>query len=102
MHESLVTCKSKVEHVLFTYPKTRDSDKLLWIAYLAVFHDLKKILGEKAWNQFKQVILDEQTPTMESVRRIRQKYQELGQFVGSNRKERLDEAFLIKNTIKDL
>lgn len=102
MHESLKTCKEKVGQILEQYPKTRDSDKWLWIAYLVIHHDLKNLLGEKAYESFKGLILNDKTPTMETVRRIRQKYQEEGKFVGLKRIDRLGEASAVREVIKCL
>jgi hypothetical protein len=89
--ESLETCSDKVEAIMKVHPATRDSDKLLWLAYLVVHHDLRKLLGDKAYTQFKDILLDKKTPTMESVTRARRKIQESGNYQGEKRAQRLDE-----------
>lgn len=96
MTESLTTIKEKVEKILKEFPKTRDSDKLLWIAYMVIYHDLKHVLGEKSYQYFKMMLLDENVPTMESVRRVRQKLQESGNYIGSCRETRLIESNSVK------
>jgi hypothetical protein len=92
MTESLNTIKDKVEDILKSFPQTRDSDKLLWLAYLVIHHDLKATLGDEAYNSFKAILLNDDTPTMESVRRVRQKLQESGQYVGEKRADRMKES----------
>ena len=94
MEESLRTIKDKVAFILETYPSTRDSDKYLWLSYLTNFHGLKSVLGNNgdAYADFIQLILDKDTPTMESIRRVRQKLQEKGLYVGENRSERIEES----------
>jgi hypothetical protein len=97
MTESLVTCKEKVGHILNAYPETRDSDKTLWLAYLVIFHNLKNTLGEENYRVFKAIIMNDKTPTMESIRRIRQKFQEDGKYVGENRIDRLKESESVRD-----
>jgi len=92
MTEAVVTIKSKVEKILNKFPITRDSDKLLWLGYLVQYHNLKTALGEEGYKALKAVIMHEDTPTMESVRRVRQKLQEEGKYQGNKRKDRLEEA----------
>lgn len=100
MSESLETCKSKVGFILNEYVSTRDSDKQLWLAYLCLFHDLKEKIGEGPYRELKKLIMSEDTPTMESIRRIRQKYQENGMYAGNGRKTRLEEAEVVKEMMK--
>lgn len=100
MSESLKHTKEKVEFLLSEYPQLRDSDKLLWLAFLSKFHDLKNTLGDEAYGKLKQIIMDKKTPTMESVRRVRQKIQEQGLFIGAKRKYRMAESEDVKETLK--
>ena len=97
MSEGIITCKDKVESILNKYGETRDSDKLLWLAYLCTNHGLNNILGDK-YPEFKKMIMNESTPTMESIRRIRQKFQEDGKYVGQKRSQRMEE----KQTITEM
>jgi len=99
MSEGILTCKDKVNEILADYNETRDSDKLLFLAYLCKYHGLKQKLGPIAYAQLKAIIMDDNTPTMESIRRVRQKLQEDGQFVGKNRRCRLKESIVIRDMI---
>jgi hypothetical protein len=97
MTEGLKTVKDKVGNLLEKYPELRDSDKLLWLAYLNAEHKMRNVIGEAAYIRLKAIVLDENTPTMESIRRIRQKYQEDGLYVGEKRGDRLKEADKVKD-----
>ena len=97
MIKDLVKAKDKVESLLKSYPECRDNDKLLWLAYLVVFHDLREILGEEAYVKFRELLLNEDTVTMESIRRVRQKFQEEGKYVGTKRKHRLKEETEVRD-----
>jgi len=96
MINDLIKQKERVEFVLEKYPSTRDSDKLLWLAYLVIFHDLKNVLGEEHYELLKSVVMDKTCPTMESIRRLRQKFQEGGKFVGTKREVKLREESLVR------
>lgn len=100
MSEGILTCKGKVTSILSEHEETRDSDKLLWLAYLCKHHDLKNKIGWISYAQLKAVIMDDNTPTMESVRRVRQKLQEDGKFVGKNRRTRLKESEVIAEMMR--
>ena len=97
MIKDLVKAKDKVESLLKSYPECQDNDKLLWLAYLVVFHDLRKTLGEEAYVKFRELLLNEDTVTMESIRRVRQKFQEEGKYVGTRRKRRLKEETEVRD-----
>lgn len=101
MSEGLETCKDKVGFILSEYVSTRDSDKMLWLAYLVMFHDLKGILGKESYEKLKTLIMSENTPTMESIRRIRQKYQEGGMYAGNGRKARLEESEVVRGMMSN-
>ena len=101
MSYDLVTAKDRVEHILSRYPDTRDSDKLLLIAYWCVFHGLKDVLGEEKYLEFKKFILNDAVPTMESLRRVRQKFQENGMYCGEKREMRIEESGVVKEMIRD-
>jgi hypothetical protein len=97
MTDGLKTVKSVVGSLLEQCPELRDSDKMLWLAYLNVEHNVGNVIGWDAYSKLKAVLLDERTPTMESVRRIRQKYQESGLYTGKKRKERMKEAVSVRD-----
>lgn len=100
MSEAIETCKSKVENVLLKYPDTRDSDKLLWIAYLVKYHGLRNILDDYAYAAFKAMVMDENTPTVESITRIRRKFQEQGKYEGNNRAQRMSEQHSVIKVLR--
>lgn len=96
MVESLTTIKDTVGELLDNYPVLRDTDKLLWLAYLNYKHDMRNTIGEDAYQKLKNIIMDENTPTMETIRRIRQKFQQNGMYLGEKRQEKLAEAENVK------
>ena len=100
MLESLETAKEKVEFILSNYPTLRDSDKKLWLGYLNLYHGLRKKIGEESYSILKEIILSDSTPTMESIRRIRQKLQENGLYQGEKRIQRLKEAEKVRRWAK--
>lgn len=87
--QQLDNIKTRVGYLLKEYPALRDCDKKLWIAYLNMFHDLPSKVGEEAYEAFCKLMFDEKVPIMESVRRVRQKFQENDQYVGMKRKARM-------------
>ena len=97
MSEGLDTIKDKVGKLLEDYPVLRDSDKLLWLAYLNKEYDMFHKIGLESYAILKEIIMDDNTPTMESIRRVRQKYQEEGLYVGEKRSKRLKEADRVKD-----
>lgn len=101
MIKDLLKAKDRVEHILKEYPTSRDSDKVLWLAYLVMFHDLRKILGPTAYADFKAILLNEDTVTMESIRRMRQKFQEDGKYVGTKRKFKMEEEKLVREMMRE-
>ena len=70
-------------------------------AYLAVFCSLEKSISESSnpWNTFTNIIYSKTTPTMESIRRVRQKYQESGKYLGTKRKEKLAGGYFSEDCI---
>lgn len=71
------TVKGEVERVLRDFLPTRDDDKLLLL-------EVWRACGLELPLHVRNKILDEM-PSPESVRRIRQKFQESGQYRGMNR-----------------
>lgn len=94
MIDDLVTSKDKVEFLLKKFPELRDNDKKLWVAYLNIFHGLGEKLrnSQDPWVTFRHVLYDDDTAMPESIRRIRQKFQEAGLYVGEKREARLRES----------
>jgi hypothetical protein len=68
--------RDKVKTILEKYPETRNSDKLLWLAYMCFYKELKFIIGEENYVKFRALLLQESTPTFESLTRARRKIQE--------------------------
>lgn len=94
MIRDLIKVKDKVAYILENHPHTRDCDKSLWLAYLVFFHDAQNVVNHSndPWYSFRDLIKSTDTPTMESVRRVRQKYQEDGQYIGKKRALKMREA----------
>lgn len=65
--------KSQVEFTLKNYPETRNNDKLLQVTVLKNFYDVESI----------DDILKPEVPSLESIRRCRQKLQSEGKYQGS-------------------
>lgn len=79
----------KVEFLLKSSKGLRSNDMKLWIAYLVMFHDLQTVLNKrKPYEQFKNLILDDAVPSMETIRRARQKLQAAGKYIGVRKKEK--------------
>jgi len=93
-HKNAFNVKSRVEHLLKNYDALRDNDMQLWLSYLSMFHNLKGRINEavNAYDEFCDIVLDKEVPTMESIRRSRQAFQERGLYVGVKRSERLNAA----------
>jgi len=88
MKEELTKTKQKVSYLLDKWPQLRDSDKLLMLAYLCQFHNLMTVLGPEAYERLKAVVMAEDTPSFESIRRVRQKLNQDGQYIGKSYKNR--------------
>jgi len=99
MSRDLNTVGTGVYCLLQSYPELRDNDTLLLFAYLNKFCGLKKALGDDAYNKLKEICLDNATPKFESIRRVRQKIQESGLFLGKKRQQKLEEAELVKEVL---
>lgn len=65
--------KTQVEYTLNNYPATRNDDKLLQVTILKKFYGVKSI----------DDILKPKVPSLESIRRCRQKLQSEGKYRGS-------------------
>ena len=71
------TIEKKVEFVLKTYPKSRDSDKNLIVYYMIVYHGVTRLTE----------ILDDDIPSFESITRCRRHLQSLGLYKASEQVE---------------
>jgi hypothetical protein len=92
----IIKVQDRVEYLLEKYVETRDSDKLLWLAYNAVFNDLKAHLVN--YNMFRAWLLKPKTPVFESLSRARRKIQEEKiELRGQYYSRRQDEAEAIRN-----
>ena len=67
--------KSNVEYILTVHPETRDNDRLLYKKYLETFFD-----KQDYW----KLMMSIDAPTMLSVVRIRQKFNQNGLYVGKS------------------
>ena len=97
MINDIYSVKDRVAKILEKAPQTRDSDKLLWLAYMVQHHQLKAKLGDVAYYTLKGIFTSEDCPSMESIRRVRQRYQEEGLFPGSSnvkRRRKKEETFV--------
>jgi hypothetical protein len=74
MVNDLLKVEDRVKTILTKYPETRDSDKLLWLAYNSIYNNLKNVL--KDYSLFKRWLLNKNTPVFESLSRARRKVQE--------------------------
>lgn len=101
MIKDLVKIKTKVEVVLSKYKDTRDNDKLLWLALMATHYDLRGVLGEEAYDNFKTWLLNNNIPTFESVTRVRRKFQEQGKYLGTNQHIKAQEELAVREWARD-
>lgn len=87
MLKSLINNKERVAYILERHPVTRDCDKTLWLAYMVFYHGLKGTLEKSfdPYSDFRALLLDKKVPSFESLARIRRKFQEAGQYVGTKR-----------------
>lgn len=88
-----------VHDILQKYPETRDSDKLLWIAYLAIHCKAKDMnKASDPYLFFKEMIMNPNTIQMATVIRCRAKIQnEKKLFVGTRALEKAMRAEEVKS-----
>lgn len=96
--EEIDSCLNKVWDLMYRIPKTRDSDKLLWLAYLQFYCDAQKRVT--SWNSFKLFLMDKDVLQMATIIRCRAKIQEAGYLWGNNRRERMQKADLFRDYFK--
>lgn len=93
--DQLPTVLKKVEKILQISPETRESDKILYVAYLVLYHDLAKKLGSK-FHIVRDILLNSDTPSMDSVSRTRRILQSSGKFppCDPKRRKQLEAKFI--------
>ena len=97
--DGLITVQDKVQALLEDYPMLRDSDKKLWLAYMVKCPGLRITMkaASNPYESFKRLLLDDSTPTMETVTRARRKIQEKNPALrGEGYKTRHDESENVK------
>ena len=84
--------------ILRDQPKTRDSDKLLLLAYWQFECGAQNIdESTTPWGEFKKLLMSKDTYQPATIIRTRAKIQEGGYMWGKNRQMRLDRAEKIKD-----
>ena len=96
MIDDLHKVESKVNYLLSKYPQTRDSDKMLWLAYNVKFNSLKESIGKDAYLAFRKWLLSKETPVFESLSRARRKVQARDKDLEGDKNKRLAEADQVK------
>lgn len=71
----LTAVKQQVEYILKNFPETRDNDKKLQVKVLTQFYGVEKITD----------IMKPGIPSLESIRRCRQKLQSDGKYPSTNK-----------------
>lgn len=102
MIKKLKDAKVKVEELLAKYPTTRDCDKTLYLAYLLTSHDVKRKINDGGYDAFKEIFMNKDTTTMDSITRARRKIQEEGRWIGIKRKYRKMEEEIVREHIREL
>lgn len=86
----LKTISNRVLLILQKYPETRDSDKVLWLAYNSIYNDLKGVIASGDYSAFKSWVLKDNTPVFESLSRCRRKLQEQYPELAGKKAERME------------
>lgn len=73
--------KDQVEKMLRLSPSTRVNDKLLWMAVVTDNHGLYQELGPVAYKKLMAFLKKENVPGMDSVGRVRRKFQQQGLYL---------------------
>ena len=77
--DDLKSIREKIEFILKTYPKTRDSDKLLWLKFMHIYRSIFVDVELGDYGMFQKTIMHKDTPTFETVSRARRKIQEMNE-----------------------
>lgn len=101
MLEDIKNVYDKVKLILEKYPPSRDDDTLLYLAFLNANYAFKDRVNSatEPYEIIKHIML--KAPKFESVRRCRQKIQEEGLFIGTNRKHRKQEEEKIREFYRE-
>lgn len=91
--------KNKVAFLLKNYKSLRGNDMKLWISYLVMYHNLQASLkGGNPFDAFCVLVMDDRVPGMESIRRVRQKLQENGEYPKDKKADKTGEK---KHSVKE-
>lgn len=89
----------KVEQILKISTECRNSDMILWLAYCANHHDLIQVLGLDGFNKLKKFMRSYDVPTVETIGRIRRKFQEVGMYPSKNPQSRKLESLEVQREL---
>lgn len=101
--DTLKDCKTKVEYILSSNPRTRDSDSLLIATFY--FHEAggEGVLKNQTAFDFLKVLSKGNFTPAASIIRVRRKLQEqIPALRGNNYEDRLDEGEDVRTNIKNL
>jgi hypothetical protein len=93
--------KHRVEKILKKYSSTRDCDKKLYLAFLEDECGLSNTIGANAFFKLLEFFKQENVPTMDSVGRVRRKFQEQGLYVGQAKAARDAQQEAVKEAIRE-
>lgn len=92
----LNTIKEQVEGILRDHPEARNCDKELFIKYLEIYHSVQDYFSRNDYNGLQGML--KAAPSFESIRRMRQKLQEKGEYtadpqIQAGRRERRNDIY---------
>lgn len=87
MLKEIKTVIGRIRFILQRSKKARDSDTFLYFLYLEKFFNLSESIGAENAKTLLRIMND--APHPESIRRTRQKLQELGYFEGNKKVKKL-------------
>ena len=97
--DNMRSTKDKVRYVLENHPNTRNSDaELIIMVWWCFNRDAFQTINGKWYIQVQEILYLDKP---ETIRRVRQKFQEQGKYVGEIKEERLQRAENIRKTIND-
>lgn len=94
MLKEIDSIKETVEFLMLNFEEYRTDDRKLYFGVLDHLFGFKTKLGRDHYKMVKEAILN--GPPPESIRRTRQKIQEDGQLMGSNRKAMMEESKVMR------
>jgi hypothetical protein len=95
----IVNCRDKVEAILKRHPEARECDKILWSIYLANNHDLIRVLGMDSFRKLQEVLRNPKVPSVETLGRLRRRFQERGQYLAKDPKRKKHQAKRVKEAL---